>query len=170
MKGSGSHNGYVVSENDVACVFRSVNVRKCGGPDGLKGWIFKHCALQLSSIYAFMFNWSIREHLVPHIWKTSELIPVPKKSAVKELNDLRPVALTSIVTQCLEKLIAREIKKCFSVPQDPMQFAYRENRNVEDAILVFLQNVYKHLDMSKNHCRILFVDFSSAFKPSNHTF
>ena len=125
MKGSGSHNEYVVSENDVSCVFRSVNVTKCGGPDGLKGWIFKHCALQLSSIHAFMFNWSIREHLVPPIWKTSELITVPKKSAVKELNDLRPVALTSTVTKCLEKLIARKIKKCFSVLQDPMQFANR---------------------------------------------
>ena len=110
-----------------------------------------------------MFNWSIREHLVPPIWKTSKLKPVPKKFAVKELNDLRPVALTSIVTKCLEKLIAREIKKGFSVLQDPMQFAYRENRNVEDAILVFLQNVYKHLDTPKNYCRILFVDSSSAF-------
>ena len=53
MEGSGSHNEYVVSENDVARVFRSVNLRKCRGPDGLKGWIFKRCALQLSSIYAF---------------------------------------------------------------------------------------------------------------------
>ena len=88
---------------------------------------------------------------------------MPKKSAVKELNDLRPVALTSIVTKSLEKLIAREIKKGFSVLQDPMQFAYRENRNVGDAILVFLQNVYKHLDTPKNYCRMLFVDFSSAF-------
>ena len=100
---------------------------------------------------------------MPPIWKTSEIIPVPKKSAVKELNDLRPVALTSFVTKCLEKLIVREIKKCFSVLQDPLQFAYRENRNVEDAILVFLQNVYKHLDTPKNYCRMLFVDFSSAF-------
>ena len=44
-----------------------------------------------------------------------------------------------------------------------MQSAYREKRSVEDAILIFLQNVYKHLDMPKNYCRILFVDFSSAF-------
>ena len=44
-----------------------------------------------------------------------------------------------------------------------MQFAYREKRSVEDAILIFLQNAYKHLDMPKNYCRILFVDFSSAF-------
>ena len=40
---------------------------------------------------------------------------------------------------------------------------YRKNRNVEDAILVFLLNVYKHLDMPKNYCRILFGNFSSAF-------
>ena len=86
---------------------------------------------------------------------------MPKKSAVKELNDRRPVALTSIATKCLEKLIAREIKKCFSVLQDPMQFACRENRNVEDAIIVFLQNVYKHLDTPKNYCRILLSIFST---------
>ena len=67
------------------------------------------------------------------------------------------------MTKCLEQLITREIKKCFSVLQDPIQFAYRGNRNVEDATLVFLQNVYKHLDTPKNYCRILFVDFSSAY-------
>ena len=44
-----------------------------------------------------------------------------------------------------------------------MQFAYREKRGVEDAILIFLDNVYKHLEMSQKYCRILFIDFSSAF-------
>ena len=117
------------------------------------------CSAQLH--YSVLFNLSLRESWLPPIWKTSEIIPVPKKPQVKELNDLRPVALTSIVTKSLEKIISKETKKCSGSTQDPMQFAYREKRSVEDTVSIFLQNVYKHLDMPKNYCRILFVDFSS---------
>ena len=100
---------------------------------------------------------------LPLIWKTSEIIPIPKKNKVTELNDLRPVALTPIVVKCLEKIIRKEIYKCVNLVQDDMQFAYREKRSVEDAILVFLDNLYKHLDAPRTYSRLLFVDFSSAF-------
>ena len=93
----------------------------------------------------------------------SKIIPVPKKPIVKELNDLRPVALTSIIMKCLERLVLNHIKSHFTEFQDPLQFAYRPKRSVEDAIIVFLNNIYKHLDTPGNYCRILFVDFSSAF-------
>ena len=86
-----------------------------------------------------------------------------KKPKVKEMNDLRPVALTSIVMKCLERLVLIEIKKSFNTVQDPLQFAYRAKRCVEDALVVFLDNVYKHIDTPRNYCRVLFVDFSSAF-------
>ena len=46
---------------------------------------------------------------------------------------------------------------------DPLQFAYRANRGVEDAILCFTQNLYKHIDQPKCYVRTLFIDFSSAF-------
>ena len=111
MKECEDHEEFVVSAEDVERVFAGVNKRKACGPDGMKGFVLKHCASQLSSIFTFIFNLSIKEHTLPTIWKTSEIIPVPKKANVKELNDLRPVALTPIVTKCLEKLILIEIKK-----------------------------------------------------------
>ena len=46
---------------------------------------------------------------------------------------------------------------------DPMQFAYRPKRGVEDATLFLLQNIYSHLDKSGTYVRLLFADFSSAF-------
>ena len=33
----------------------------------------------------------------------------------------------------------------------------------KDAIIVFLDNIYKHIDKPRTYCRILFVDFSSVF-------
>ncbi len=46
---------------------------------------------------------------------------------------------------------------------DPLQFAYRANRSVDDAVNMGLHYVLQHLDRPGAYVRILFVDFSSAF-------
>ena len=56
------------------------------------------------------------------------------------MNDLRPVSLTSVPMKCLEKLVVNILLTTFACLQDPLQFAYRAKRSVEDAILTFLNN------------------------------
>ena len=46
---------------------------------------------------------------------------------------------------------------------EPLQFAYREGRGVQDATATLLNLLFKHLVGSKNHARLLFIDFSSTF-------
>ena len=46
---------------------------------------------------------------------------------------------------------------------DQFQFAYRNNRSVDDTVALGLCYVLQHLDSPNTHARILFVDFSSAF-------
>ena len=46
---------------------------------------------------------------------------------------------------------------------DPLQFAYRSNRSVDDAVNIGLHHILQHLDRPGSYVRILFVDFSSAF-------
>ena len=110
-----------------------------------------------------IFNLSLKQHKSPVIWKTSEIVPVPKKQKVKELNDLRPVALTSILVKCLERLVLSMLLPAVSTFQDPCQYAYKCKRSVDDAISVFVNNIYTHIESPKTYCRILFIDFSSAF-------
>ncbi len=45
---------------------------------------------------------------------------------------------------------------------DPLQFAYRANRSVDDAVNMGLYYVLQHLDRRGTYVRILFVDYSSA--------
>ncbi|GFS20034.1 Non-LTR (Long terminal repeat) retrotransposon and domain-containing protein [Elysia marginata] len=82
---NGLMDNYIVSENAVAGVFRKVDERKSGGPDILKSLILKHCSDELKSIYTVLFNLFIAEHNLPSAWKTSEIIPVPKKPKSKNL-------------------------------------------------------------------------------------
>ena len=46
---------------------------------------------------------------------------------------------------------------------DPLQFAYRANRSVDDAVNMALYFTLQHLDSPGTYARILFVFFSSAF-------
>ncbi len=46
---------------------------------------------------------------------------------------------------------------------DPLQFAYRANRSVDDAVNLGLHYVLPHLDRPGTYVTIMFVDFSSAF-------
>ncbi len=48
-------------------------------------------------------------------------------------------------------------------PLDPLQFAYRANRSVADAVNMGLHFILQHPDRPGTYLRILFVGFSSAF-------
>ena len=148
--------------DDTRKTFRSLKVNKSGGPDKISTNILKTCAAQLAVPFTHIFNQSIKQHKIPLIWKTSEIIPVPKRK-VNVLNDLRPIALTSVLIKCLEKLFFSLLLPAISPFQDPNQFAYKCKRSVDDAIALFVDNIYKHVDTPKQFVRVLFVNFSSAF-------
>ncbi|XP_070400499.1 uncharacterized protein [Nothobranchius furzeri] len=107
------------------------------------------------------------EHKVPIlIWcfKESIIVPVPKKPHPASLNDYRPVALTSVVMKCFERLVRDFIISSLPDTLDPLQFAYRPNRSTDDAICHLLHTSLTHLDTRRgNYVKMLFIDNSSAF-------
>ncbi|KAL0149688.1 hypothetical protein M9458_054971 [Cirrhinus mrigala] len=62
-----------------------------------------------------------------------------------------------------EKLVLAYLKNITGPLLDPLQFAYRANRSVDDAVNMGLHFILQHLDKTGHYVRILFVDFSSAF-------
>lgn len=100
---------------------------------------------------------------MPQKWKHSTVIPIPKKGHTKVVNDLRPVALTSLVVKAMERIIKSSITKTVDPLMDPLQFAYRAGRGVDDAKLFILETIHTHLETPNTIARLLFADFSSAF-------
>ncbi|KAI2648571.1 putative RNA-directed DNA polymerase from transposon BS [Labeo rohita] len=152
-----------ICEGDVCKVFRKQKIRKAKGPDGVSPACLKACAVQLSSIFTLIFNRSLELCIVPSCFKCSTIIPVPKKPKTTGLNDYRPVALTSVVIRSFERLVLAYLKDITGPLLDPLQFAYRANRSVDDAVNMGLHYILQHLDKPGTYARILFVDFSSAF-------
>ncbi|TWW54295.1 hypothetical protein D4764_0109520 [Takifugu flavidus] len=121
------------------------------------------CAAELREPLQRVFNLSLELGKVPTLWKTSCIIPVPKKNRPNELNDFRPVALTSHLMKTLERLFLNLLRPQVQHAEDSLQFAYRDKVGVEDAIIYMLHRVHSHLDKGSGTARILFLDFSSAF-------
>ena len=152
-----------IEENDVLRICQRTNVRKRPGPDGISGRVLKTCASQLSGIFRSIFQASLSSHTIPILWKRSTVVPVPKKAHPVIPNDFRPIALTSQVMKSFETIIKTMIMNRTVHLLDPLQFAYRPGRGVEDAVTTLLNLVVGHLENAKVHARVLLLDMSSAF-------
>ncbi|KAK0149066.1 putative RNA-directed DNA polymerase from transposon X-element [Merluccius polli] len=142
--------------NVVRRALRQVSSRKAAGPDVIMGRVLKSCADQLAPVFITIFNMSLANFTVSSCFKKSTIIHVPKKINPASLNDYHPVALTSVVIKCFEKLIKDYI--CSSLPEtlDPLQ---RTNH-----ISHVLHSTLSHLATGKgNYARLLFIDYSLAF-------
>ncbi|KAK5925568.1 hypothetical protein CgunFtcFv8_018082 [Champsocephalus gunnari] len=58
---------------------------------------------------------------------------------------------------------APSTRRRYQLNLDPLQFAYRANRYVDDAVNMAFHFLLQDLDTAGTNARILFVDFSSAF-------
>ncbi|KAK3569652.1 hypothetical protein QTP86_002651 [Hemibagrus guttatus] len=152
-----------ISEDDVCQIFLKQKKRKAPGPDGVTPACLKTCADQLAFIFSQILNRSLELCEVPACFKCSTIIPIPQKPKITGLNDYRPVALTSVVMKSFERLVLAYLKNITGPLLDPLQFAYRANRSVDDAVNMGLHFILQHLDKSGTYVRLLFVDFSSAF-------
>ncbi|KAK3558743.1 hypothetical protein QTP86_028030 [Hemibagrus guttatus] len=137
-----------ISEDDVRQIFLKQKRRKAPGPDGVTPACLKTCADQLAFIFSQIFNRSLELCEVPACFKHSTIIPIPKKPKITGLNDYRPVALTSVVMKSFERLVLAYLKNITGPLLDPLQFAYRANRSVDDAVNMGLHFILQHLEKS----------------------
>ncbi|KAF7668512.1 hypothetical protein LDENG_00007020 [Lucifuga dentata] len=137
--------------------------KKATGPEGLPAFLLKNCSSELTAAWCPIFQKSLNSHTVPALWKKSIITPVPKVSCPSTNNDFRPIALTSVVIKCFERVIGNMLKSEVASNMDPLQFAYRQGWSTDDAIISVTHLISKHLEDPKAYARVLFADFSSAF-------
>ncbi|XP_039677788.1 uncharacterized protein PB18E9.04c-like [Perca fluviatilis] len=106
---------------------------KAARPDSVSPSTLKWCSGtdQLSPVFTDIFNTSLETCHVPACFKSSTIIPVPKKTRIAGLNDYRPVTLTSVVMKSFERLVLSHLKSLTEPLLEPLHFAYRANRSVD---------------------------------------
>jgi hypothetical protein len=132
--------------------------------DKVTGKVLKYCHSSLAFIIHHICQLSLNSGVYPEAWKIGEIIPVPKKDTPLTDNDFRPVALTSLLSKCYERILKKVLLPYVTDKIDNLQFAYLANRSTDDAINTLLHFISGHLDKAiPTYVRSLFIDYSSAF-------
>ena len=83
-----------------------INISKASGPDGITSWLLQDFAPYLCQPLAAIFNASVREGYMPPIWKSAEVVPVPKIPRPRSIQtDLHPISLLPCVAKVFESTI-----------------------------------------------------------------
>ena len=146
-----------------------VNSNKACGPDGIHGKILKHCSKSLAYPLSIMFKLSNNSGLLPTDWKCADIVPVHKKGLKNDIENYRPISLTSLVMKTFERIIKGEIILKTYHLLDERQHGFLSQKSCTTNMLSFTDNVV----MSLNDCDtmsedVIYFDFSKAFDSVNH--
>ncbi|CAH1248806.1 Hypp8425 [Branchiostoma lanceolatum] len=145
-----------------------VSTRKACGPDNVPNWVLIECAEDLAPIVCHLFNASYAEGTVPTIWKSANVVPVPKAAGASQVEDFRPVSLLAGLAKLLERCILKRLLPSLpAVIRD--QYAYMKGSSTTIALVRMVQTWLSALDSKKpTLVRALFADMSKAFDRVDH--
>jgi hypothetical protein len=72
------------------------------GPDGVQGVVLKSCAAALAPSLSRVFNCSLQQGKLAKDWKTAEVVAVPKGGDKSDMENYRPISMTSLIGKTLE--------------------------------------------------------------------
>ena len=159
---------YIIEPAEVEQRLSRIKIHKAPGPDGIPNWFLRDAAPLICEPLAAIFNASLREGYFPPIWKSAEVVPVPKcYPPVSIQSDLRPISLLPTLAKILESIVGEWLLPFVETTLDPCQFGCRRGRSTTHALIAVLHAWMSSLDAGGS-ARALFVDFRKAFDLVNH--
>jgi len=99
---------YIVDPTQVEFRLLHINVHESSGPGKLPSWLLRDLAPLLSQPSAAIFNASLGEGYLPLIWKSAEVVPVPKVHPPTSIcNDIRPISLLPTIAKVFESIVGK---------------------------------------------------------------
>lgn len=149
-------------------VVRSMKSNKAPGLDGITSNILKSVAQYILSPLTHIVNMSIESGIFPEILKESIIIPVFKSGSREQMNNYRPISLTSSISKVLETIIHKRTYKFLEDCKilNERQFRFRCGKSTQDALANLTAKIYRSLDSSKP-CLSIFIDLAKAFDTVN---
>lgn len=132
--------------------------------------LLKRIRIHILHVLTKLINLSLTKGNFPEVFKSAIVIPLYKKSDKFSPTNYRPIALLSIFSKILEKVVKGRLVKFLDKNEyfSPNQFGFRAGKNTSDALLCFMSQVYDSVNDGKC-CARLFVDVMKAFDTVDHS-
>ena len=78
---------------------------KSRGPDGLHPMLLLRTAEEVAKPLSIIFETSFCQGILPDDWKCANISPIFKKGSTSDVNNYRPVSLTSVPCKIMESIV-----------------------------------------------------------------
>lgn len=152
------------SQRDVRRELLALNIHKSSGPDGIPAIVLKKCAPELCPVLTRLFALSYHIRQVPSSWKTAHVHPVPKKGDRSDPSNYRPIAITSLLSKVMERVINTKLLRYLEEHDliSDRQYGFRHGRSTGD-LLVYLTHRWASAIESQGEALAVSLDMAKAF-------
>ena len=159
-------NDFVISEEKILNIIRSLNPNKAHGWDGISLRMIKLSDSALVIPLKIIFENCLRQGIFPEIWKYANVVPVHKKNEKNLKGNYRPISLLPVFGKILEKLIYDSLYSHLATCDllNPRQSGFRHGDSTIKQLLSITHTIFKALDCNPPcDVRSVYLDISKAF-------
>jgi hypothetical protein len=158
-----------ITEHEVVKVAQSLKNKFTTRYDDIPDSIVKQCIDYFKKPLTNIFITSLETGTFPEQLKIAKVIPIHKRGNTRNINNHRPIALLSVFSKLLEKLVYDGVVIFMEKNGiiNEAQHGFRANRSIETALLDFINNVQSAIDNKMNPVGI-FLDLSKAYDVLDH--
>lgn len=156
-----------ISISDIVSEFKRLDVAKGPGPDSVPPLFLKLTADSISKPIFLLYNLSLREGELPHVWKTANITPVFKSGNRREVTNYRPISLLSVLSKVFERLVHNIIYPIFHRIVIPEQHGFVRNRSTISNLLLYTNYLFERMDEG-GQVDAVYTDFCKAFDKVDH--
>ena len=158
---------YRFEENKIKEILLNIDTNKSSGPDEISGTVLKNCAHTLALPLSILFNLSFSLGQLPPDWKLANVVPIHKKGDNCDVNNYRPISLTSLVVKVMEVCIREKLyDKCINLIKNK-QHGFLPGKSCTTQMIPYIDDITQTLN-SRNDVDIIYFDFAKAFDSVNH--
>ena len=148
-------------------ILKNLNINKAMGPDGIHGLVLKNCSSTLANPLSILFKTSYYSSKLPDDWKTANVVPIHKKGAKENVENYRPISLTSLVMKVFEKIVRDDIYRRCKNKIDGRQHGFLPGKSCGTQLLDFCDSL--NVSLNKNiKSDVIYFDFAKAFDSVSH--
>ncbi|XP_074035352.1 uncharacterized protein [Leptinotarsa decemlineata] len=159
------------TKEEVEEVIANLSNKKSTGLDEVPVDIIKKCACIISQYLAGIINLSVNSGTFPSVLKSAAIIPIFKKGDTSNIENYRPIALLSIFSKIIEKIICKRITDFFTKHKiiTDFQHGFRPGLSTETAITELVQHINDLMDKNE-YVVVISFDLTRTFDTVNRNF
>ena len=135
-----NHDGVItflepdILESEIKWALGSIITNKASGSDGIPVELFQILKDDAVKVLRSICQQIWKTKQWPQDWKRSVFIPIPKKGNAKECSNYRTIALISLASKVMLKILQARLQQYVNCDPPDVQVGFRKGRGTRDQI------------------------------------